>query len=522
MDEQKIPSFNLWTEPWITLEKREGGVARLSIEQTLKHAQDYRAIYEQSPLVVVGIHRLLVAILQFAINPQENEDLRQLWRAGQFSPEMIDSFGSKYAHRFDLFSTDAPFMQSSDLPLEPDKKDKVSYVSRLAFDIPSGTYVSHYRHGDEKTSIFCPVCIADHLVMVPAFATSGGAGIKPSINGVPPVYIIPGGDNLYQSLIASLVTPAYQPEVRSRNSDSPWWEHNTKISSSHEVNEVGYCYSLTFPARRIRVYPSLRRTRCTRCGEQTGMPVNTIIYEMGETRSESAEVWFDPFVAYLEPAGKRIRATPIRPNYRRRGWATWREFAGLFLLDMKPKDTKQDKTIRPKVLDQLMELELENRDFLSFHCVSVMTDSKGKNFQWMDAGFNIPPLVLRDENAGYSIRKAVGFATECNNEAARIFVKYFRRAKSKQYDVLKQRMEETFWVQLANPFRQYVLKMDKENNYDQASEYWAEIVIKQIQGLFKDAGESAGQDAERLGQYARAEKELNIQLGTKRKEFLNE
>jgi CRISPR system Cascade subunit CasA len=142
MTEQKVPSFNLWTEPWITLENPNGVVDCLGIEQTLKRAHEYRAIYEQSPLVMVGIHRLLVAILQFAFAPQENEDLRQLWRAGHFVPDVIDNFGAKYAHRFDLFSVDAPFMQSADLPIAPGKKDNVSYASRLTYENPSGINVS--------------------------------------------------------------------------------------------------------------------------------------------------------------------------------------------------------------------------------------------------------------------------------------------------------------------------------------------------------------------------------------------
>jgi CRISPR system Cascade subunit CasA len=520
MTEQKVPSFNLWTEPWITLEKPNGGVDCLGIEQTLKRAHEYRAVYEQSPLVVVGIHRLLVAILQFALAPQENEDLRQLWRAGHFAPDVIDDFGAKYAQRFDLFSVNTPFMQSADLPIAPGEKDKVSFVSRLTFDTPSGTYVSHYTHGDEESAAFCPPCVAKHLLTIPAFATSGGPGIKPSINGVPPVYLLPGGSNLRQSLIASLVTPAFQPTIRSQTVDKVWWEHDTNVGFADEVNDIGYCHSLTFPARRVRIHPQAKHAICSRCGSQSRFQIKTIVYEMGESRPKKSEVWFDPFVAYIEAGGKRTQATPIRPNYRKRGWAIWREFAGLFLLDTRPKESKQEKTIRPTVIGQLADLDMEGQSALSFRCVGVMTDNKAKIFQWMDAGFEVPLVVLKDENAGYDIRQAVGFSTECLSQAGHIFEKYFRRPKSKRYDILKQRMDETFWAQIAEPFRQFVLKMDKPENYESARQFWAKSVLKQLKNLFKTAGQSVGESAEHLGQYALAEKELNIQLEIKRKEFL--
>lgn len=528
-------TFNLWTEPWITLEKEQGGVERLSIEETLKGAQDYRAIYETSPLVVVGIHRLLVAILQFVLNPQENGDLKKLWRARKFPANEIEDFGTNYMHRFDLFSEKEPFMQSADLPIQPDKKGKTSYVSRLTYDIPSGGYVTHYRHGNERDAVFCPACVAKHLVVIPAFASSGGAGIKPSINGVPPIYVIPGGNNLFESLAGSLVCPSYQPEIRSKQ-DSPWWEHNPIIGSSEEIEKIGYGYSLTFPARRVRVHPQIKQLICTRCGLKTDLSVNTINLEMGETRPENAEVWFDPFAAYVipneknannkkidsKPSKKSNKAFPIRPNYRRKAWAIWREFAGLFLLEKRKGGEKQNETLRPKVIEQYLALDLPAQQTLAFRCVGLTTDNKGKIFSWADAGFDIPPTVLKNENAGTDIRMATNFASVCNDEINRIFLGYFRRTKSKQHEVVSNRMVEIYWERLAEPFRQYVLRMNDPQDFAAVQRFWADGVVGYARSVFNQAAQSLGDDAERLAQHAKAEKDLNIQLSKKRKEFLHE
>ena len=90
-------------------------------------------------------------------------------------------------------------------------------------DVPAGTAVTHYRHGSDDECAFCPTCVAACLTGVPAFASSGGAGIKPSINGVPPIYVLPVGKTLFESLLLSLVIPDYQPEVRSRKRDDVTW-----------------------------------------------------------------------------------------------------------------------------------------------------------------------------------------------------------------------------------------------------------------------------------------------------------
>jgi hypothetical protein len=129
---------------------------------------------------------------------------------------------------------------------------------------------------------------------------------------------------------------------------------------------------------------------------------------------------------------------------------------------------------------------------------------------------------LKDENAGAVIRMAVGFANESNNEINRIFLGYFRRPKSKQHEVVSNRMVEIYWEQLAEPFREYVLLMNAPQEYEVSQKFWADQVIGCARRVFNQAAQSLGDDAERLAQHARAEKELNIQLSKKRKEFLNE
>jgi len=87
-------SFDLWTMPWIGLEREDGGIERAGIEQTLLRAHEFRGIFEVSPLVVVGIHRLLTAILQQIFSPGSEEELknyglcrafqrREFWNSGR-------------------------------------------------------------------------------------------------------------------------------------------------------------------------------------------------------------------------------------------------------------------------------------------------------------------------------------------------------------------------------------------------------------------------------------------------------
>ncbi len=514
MPDTTAPSFNLWTEPWIALEKPDGAIERAGIEKILLNADEYRAIYDPSPLTVVGIHRLLVAILQFALRPKKGADLKNIWKAGKLPREEIEAFGRQYANRFDLFSANEPFLQSADIPLEADKGAKP--VAYLAPEIPAGTGITHYRHGAEDEQIFCPACAARGLVAIPAFATSGGAGIKPSINGVPPIYILPGGKNLFESLAASLTLPGYQPEIASRKRDNAWWVREPIVGKSAVVRDVGYLHSLTFPARRVRLHPEKFQMRCSRCNAECEWAVRQMVFEMGESRPKDSEFWFDPFAAYKIDKDKPIPFRPVE------GKAAWREFASLFLLS---KGEEKSLTRRPAILEQIAELELvSNQPVYPFRCIGLRTDMKAKVFEWMDAGFDVPPTLLSDVSAGLEVRQATDFAGECARIIGRSFRQYFggKSKKSERHKGLRLRMENGYWSALAEPFRHYILKTASLQERDKARKQWADIVQKQARLAFQTMVDSLGDDAETLSQGAIAEKWCNINLAKKRKEYLNE
>lgn len=510
---EETPSFNLWHEPWITLEDAQGGQARLGIEQTLLQAHQYTTITELSPLIVVGIRRLLAAILQAIFNPKQLRDLHNLLHQAAFPPDPIQTFGAKYAARFDLFSPTAPFLQSADLPLQPCKGDNIKSVAYLAPELPAGSEIVHFRHGSDDTYVFCPTCAAGCLCALPAFATVGGGGIKPSINGVPPIYVLPEGHTLFESLAYSLVLPDYQPLVRSRAQDLAWWERAPIIQQSHEVVEVGYLHSLTFPARRVRLHPERLDAPCSRCGNSSQYGVRTMIYEMGEYRPKDAPLWFDPFAAYVLPQSKKDDAQP-RPIRPQPNHALWREYASLFLTHT---SGGEQNSRRPRVLDQLAELDPggDLSTLYSFRCVGMRTDMRAKVFEWVESGFEVPPALLRDPQGGVLVGQAIAFADRCAEIIRRTFTKSWKGEVS-----LRASMEERFWAALAAPFRQMVLRMSRPEQHLAARQEWIKRCIREAKGAFRTTVEYLGDDAATLEKRFRSEEEVFRSLNKLRKEYL--
>lgn len=528
------PPFNLWFAPWITLERQIGEMEQHGIEYALCNAHQFRAIYDLSPLVVVGIHRLLTAILQDALDPQNEDELHDLWQSGEFPADAIRRFGERFADRFDLFSPDRPFMQSADLPMAPVKGDNVKSVASLFAEVPSGTEVIHYVHSVDMDQVYSPAAVAAGIISIPAFASSGGQGIKPSINGVPPIYVLPGGGTLFESLCASLLIPMFRPPMASRKRDNCWWKRDELVvQRSSEVTEVGYLYSLTFPARRIRLHPIKVDAHCTRTGEFTEWGVRTMIFEMGESRPKDAPFWQDPFVAYRLPAdrkpsrrtktastaNKKDQPVPIRPQL---GKASWREFGSLFLTQ---EDTAR-RTERPLVIQQMAELNLAgNRRAFPFRCVGILTDGKAKNFEWLDFGFDVPPSLLNDPKGATLADKAIVFADNCGSIISSVFSRQFggNSRKSERHRTTKERMLADYWSTLGLYFRSFILELGDQGHQADAYSTWISIVVNTAKAMFAQAAESIGDDAANLRKRVEGAQHCSFQLNKQRsKEIPNE
>ena len=113
------PTFNLWTDPWMSLERPDGGLERVSLEQSLAACTVTWPSTTPRPWSSCGLHRLLVAILQLGAWPETPAALLGLVAGQRFPPDPIAAFGVRYGPRFDLFSERLPFLQSADLPLPP-------------------------------------------------------------------------------------------------------------------------------------------------------------------------------------------------------------------------------------------------------------------------------------------------------------------------------------------------------------------------------------------------------------------
>ena len=501
-----MASFNLWEDPWIEVESRTG-LKHLSIEKTLIHAHECRAIHDTSPLVMVGIHRLLTAILQdiHTLTLERPSQLRELWESGAFDEERISRFGEEYGHRFDLYSEEYPFYQSVEAPLYPKGKDRKS-VANLSERLPTGTGKAWFVRGNESQHIFCSACVAKEMLTLPAFATSGGRGYYPNPNGSKVYYVLPGGRTLFERLARSLLLVANHPPTATKE-DLAWWKREDNvIKEGVIIHSMGYLHSLTFQNRTIRFYPEEVEGGfcCSRCGKEHTLGVRDIYYKPGEHYDKEAPTWIDPFVAYYP---YKDRLLPVK---MREGRSVWREYGSLFI----PSPT-EDKGLPPAILHQIYE-EDEDVSYYPFQVVGTFNDKK-KFIEWVIEGFEVPLEVMDDFEGAESLHKAIKFAEECEYRLKKVFDCHIPTKSD-----IRDTCIEEYWVRLQPEFETFVRSLT-EGDFKGSLSEWLDTVEAIAVRSFDGAVESIrGASGKWIRAKVGAQGHLRNLLGKVKREFLGD
>lgn len=407
--------FDVYREPWITCVSVGGDVSDYGIEELLERAHELSEIVDPSPLVVVSVLRLLEAVLLSSLEIDDEDRWLELWEAGRFDDNAMTQVRENCSNRMDLFDDERPFYQSRDIN-STGAAERAKSVGYLFPDTATGTAVVHYAHAAEGSHAFCPVCCAKGLAMLPPFATSGGQGIKPSISGVPPTYVLPVGGSLFRTLLLNYVLPEHRPPIASVPDPGPYWASEGVVGHKEERVSAGFVESLTWQPRRVRLLAPCSEGICTRCGRPSGRLTRHIVLDQGLSRPKDVAPWIDPWAAYVWRTDKAGTTTvrPLRPQEERQ---TWRDTGALFLARVPDAEVgSRGRVARPAIVNQAAALtrEVRHEGLMEtpserFVTVGIRTDMKMKVFEWRMDRFELPGDAL-EPGAAVPVTRALRHA----------------------------------------------------------------------------------------------------------------
>lgn len=272
-------NYNLLEEKWIPVLWKSGKTDQVGIIEAFTNAHEIRQIAASNPMDRFAIIRFLLALLYWCQGNPPNE-----------LPD--DSFPKDWFKNlndnrdcFNLLGNGKRFYQYKN---ESDKEKEEKTVNYLIHEVPTGTNLWHFRHSIDKVDGLCPACCTMGLLRLPVFATSAGKGLSPGINSKPPIYVIPLGSSLAETLrllwksVDNLGTPAWEePDLELR-----------------QEGDVPLLTGLTWLPRRVWLDdPEPSEANCISCGHRERLIKQCVFAGKGSIKVKRE--WKDPHVILI-------------------------------------------------------------------------------------------------------------------------------------------------------------------------------------------------------------------------------
>lgn len=326
-----MDKFNLIEKPWIPclmLETNE--TEDLSLLDTLTQAHKIKEITDNSPLVVVSLHRFLLAILHSNFGPKTFEIWKELWRKGYWDAEKLKEYFDKYENRFNLFDDERPFYQYPKVEKKGGENADIAPFELLMQEKASGNNATLFDHSFVANSqIFPSEIAARYLIARHAYSFAGGVGFPFNLGNstlVAGFSVLAIGDNLFETLALNLVkyphedTFIYETD-EDEEKDMPFWEReNLNQATKRDKNGTmarGYLDYLTWQSRRIKLIPTEDLKGVISCQHQQNFKLSD------DFKS------FDPFKVYVKSTNKKNKRG-FKPIDFQENKGVWRDSHTLF------------------------------------------------------------------------------------------------------------------------------------------------------------------------------------------------
>ncbi len=514
-----MSDFNLIDEPWIPCIDLQGRGVEYGIRDTLLKAHELREIYDNSPLVTVAIHRLLLALLYRAHEgPCDFQTWMVLFRNAGFDQYKLTGYLNKHRNRFNLVDDNYPFFQMAKLEM----KKPVS-VARLATECASGNNATLFDHTFDKEEIaWSAAQAARWLVGCQSFALGFGKSSKATINGAEETLpysadaIALRGMNIWLQGATVFDTLMINLTPTDDNSLPPWelndsHKYRDKLSGKirKQISCFGFVDRFTWQSRLVRL-----------------LPCDGVFSRMYSTQGRSSDKSSgDPMKVYRISKEEGISALPLSSDK-----AAWRDAHSI--LTIPPGNSKEQ---RPECFNLFARARFDGaippeKDFrVQVVGLASARNKAGKFLLWRHERMPVLVEILNDmnliEQLGVLLQNAEQAASELNHRTRRIAKLYLKPDGQKP-----DKDEVTNVAESIDPCPAYWARMEKHflallehlpEDWDNANEgwkpdaeqmatnTWREQVKKEAMQALEESTRSLGTTARAIQAVARIRTDFN-------------
>ncbi len=536
-----MDKFNLIDKPWIPcLMIETGKIELLGLSYTLTRAREIKEIADNSPLIVVSLHKLLLAILHRNFQTKSYDDWKNLWRKGFWDAEKLreyfDSDGCK--DRFNLFDDERPFYQyptvKSSAKGDEAKKNPLATLMQEKASGHNATLFDHNFEANQQT--YPPEIAARYLIARQSFSFSGTGCTYPFgffnsalINGFS---VLAVGNNLFETLALNLVryphrnTFPYRTDDDGDILDKPFWERDELIQATEKdskgTNLLGYLDYLTWQSRRIKLIRDDSSENAKSCQLQQNFKL------------KESELFFDPFKVYGESKDRKAKKAYYTLDLKE-DKSLWRDSHTIF------QQAKTDDKEWRNLFNHLGEIEkfitngeIEGEKKYSISIFGII-NNKASVLQWSHERLPLPLAYLKDTELLNKLEKSINCAEKFGgilrdsikklrkNLDEQAWKSSIRSVKPQDKDKQESKLINLlpampiYWSGLEVRFKK--LLSDLPEKQEEAMQKWYRIVDKTAKDAFNQSVNSLGNSANELKAIAKADEEFDDRRKNLKKEY---
>lgn len=487
-------SFNLLDRPWIPVEDARGRLLEVGLRQLFSEAADLRRIVDASPPVTAAVYRLAFAVMNRALQVQDNEEWQDAWDDCSFAETVLD-YLEAHRSRFDLFSADAPFGQVRGMP----ENCRLFPWTKLALELPPNSSKLLFDHTDTQAPPLCsPAKAARNLLASMAFTVGAGRSCTGQTANAPltaAMVVIPEGRNLQETLLANLL-PAQE-------GDLPTWERPAltvkELTSAADRVWEGPAERLTWPSRGIELLPE----------DETGN-IRWIRFGMG-WKSPDIAMDRDPWVSYRNnEKGNRF---PLKLNPSR---MVWRDFHAMLAGS---SDGQTERVIAMSRLALLAHAE-RNPPSTWTVLIAALSADKASIKAWRQERWRVPASIMANDSALSALGRFTHIAEEHGDSIRKTVWVLMQdllggpdKASGSQVTEVatKTPILTAYWSGLETRFQEVLELLD--SNSGAAEQEWHDAIIDSVRSARTTAFSIVGRDGQALRAWMKASQKFDRLIG---------
>lgn len=441
------PSFNLLDESFIPCLRLDGTRDEVSLRGALASARQIAEIVSPSPLVTIGLHRVLLGYLHAALQgPGSEREWARLWTSGDWPQDKLDDYAAKWQDRFDLFHDRFPFFQRAGFT-----EGKKVGANKLACEITETNVRLMFSHvSDDAPPILSFAEVARQLIAHQLTTGAGGRGYgsSPLSRGL---VVLARGDTLFETLHLNLIryrVPDNDP-VATTPADKPVWEANEYASEPETPRGLLDLY--TWLPRSILLLP-----------DEDTSTVQWIHYGPRRMFRSDATI-YDPAVAFYEGGDDQVRAVGLEEDK-----ALWRDSGALLEFGAESRHR------RPPWIEQLARVTREIPEVSQYRSRIGVLGAVFENASvkiWRAETLDLPDEYIHDPTRVASLKQALGVTEEVLGKALmgavrrtaelRLTGDQGGRPDKKRVKQLVDSFapERLYWSRLEGPYRELLVEL---------------------------------------------------------------